>query len=633
MYGTAMPAPQGSSTPNALVILEFFRKTVKKACVGFLVSGLLVGSTLPITAQVPLCVLELWTDAPAYALGQTVSVFARLQVGEQAITGARFQVEVVVPGHRSFTISTTSEFSGELTLQPNFRWEGFLLNLPSRTGQGLLALTGFYTIIGRLFDQPSGRIYCEDRKEFAIQSPWGQSSATKTLLVTSQRTEFSEPFVSKLAAWLEAAYKTRVQTIYQEGLYLGYRKGDYKDYDVIIYYGVDYGQPPPPDFLDDIANGEEITKKRIVWIGYHLDRLGEAQKNLGFQFAEHVSAAPETRLIYAYSNTDYITRHSERSFVEITDGTVARVHATVGGRPIIVSSKHRAQPANGEFFYFVGFHPTAHVVPFGAHLVFLDILNEVYGINRGKVALVRLEDLHPRSNIAALLAAATYLKSERVPFTLSLIPFYVDGADRTSITQESAFRTAVKQALLNGGELVVHGASHQFDGKTGDDWEFWDENANKPIGGADYAEQRVKMALTEIQKAGLAPHTIGWETPHYKAGDAHYAVFEKYFGFLFEPHRQFDFSLVPYVIETNSSVYIGTPLGFVQSDVDISRITLEAEKLAGLKYGAIAAFFYHPFLGVDRLRAIITTLKQQGWQFQLASNLIGPIRVQFPERP
>ncbi len=633
MRGTTMLAPHRELDPKRpLILLAFFEKVVKRASAFFFL-GLLAVWASQTAAQVPLCVLELSTDSPTYSLGQVVSVFARLQVGEEAITGARFKVEVRGPGHRAFTISTTSELAGELNLKPGFRWEGFLLNLPSLTGQGLLALTGFYTLIGTLFDPPSGRIYCEDRKEFVIASPWGQTTTTKTLLVSSQRTEFVEPFVSKLAAWLEAAYKTRVQTVYQEGLYLGYRKGDYKDYDVIVYYGVDYGQPPPLDFLDDITNGEEITKKRVVWIGYHLDRLGQAQDNLGFRFAEQVSASQETQLIYTHSNTGYTLRHIERTFVEITNGDLARVHATAGGRPIIASSKHRERPENGEYFYYFGFHPTAFVLPFGAHLVFLDILSEVYGINRGKVALVRLEDIHPRSSISALLSVTDYLKGERVPFTLSLIPFYVDGADRTSITQESTFRTAVKQALLNGGELVVHGATHQFDGKTAEDWEFWDEKTNKPIGGAEYAEQRVKMALTEIQKAGLAPHTVGWETPHYLASDAHYAVFERYFGFLFEPHRKFELAHVPYVIETASSVYIGTPLGFVQNDADISRIAFEAEKLAGLKYGAVAAFFYHPFLGVDRLRAIVTALKTQGWQFQLVSSLIGPVRVQFPERP
>lgn len=632
MRGTAMPATRGSLIPNALLVLARFKKIVKRASAVFFIS-LLLSLASQTAAQVPLCVLELSTDSPIYSLGQIVSVFARLQVGEQAITGARFKVEVRGPGHRAFTVSTSGDLSGELNLKPGFRWEGYLLNLPSLTGQGLLALTGFYTIIGTLFDPPSRRIYCEDRKEFVIASPWGQKTTTKTLLVSSQRTDFVEPFVSKLAAWLEAAYKTRVQTVYQEGLYLGYRKGDYKDYDVIVYYGVDYQQPPPLDFLDDIANGEEITKKRVVWIGYHLDRLEEIRKDLGFQFAEQVSASQEARLVYTYSNTDYTLRNIERTFVSVTDSDLARVHATISGRPVIVSSKHRERPENGEYFYYFGFHPTAFVLPSGAHLVFLDILNEVYGINRGKVALVRLEDIHPQSSISALLAVTNYLKGEKVPFTLGVIPFYVDGLDRVSITGESAFRTAVKQALLNGGEVVVHGATHQFDGKTGDDWEFWDEKTNKPIGGAEYAEQRVKMALQEIQNAGLAPHTVGWETPHYQASDAHYAVFERYFGFLFEPHRKFELAHVPYVIETASSVYIGTPLGYVQNDADVSRIAEEAQKLAGLKYGAVAAFFYHPVLGVDRLRAIVTALKTQGWQFQLVSSLIGPVRVQFPEKP
>jgi hypothetical protein len=106
MRGTAMPAPHGSFIPNALLILELARRIVKRACV-VLVVGLLAGLASPLTAQVPLCVLELWTDSPVYSLDQTVSVFARLQVGEEAITGARFQIEVRTPGDRAFTISTT----------------------------------------------------------------------------------------------------------------------------------------------------------------------------------------------------------------------------------------------------------------------------------------------------------------------------------------------------------------------------------------------------------------------------------------------------------------------------------------------------------------------------------------------
>lgn len=628
MRGTAMPAARGSFIPNANAIIQRWHRLVK----GF-VGVTLICTLLQLGAlsQIPLCLLEIWTDSPTYTAGQIVKVYARLQVGEQPIEKARLQVEVRTPNNANFLISTTSTggpLSGELNLKPDFRWEGFLMILPSLAGQGLLALQGSYNIIGRLFDPPTGRIYCEERRSFAILSAWGRNPTSKTLLVAPARTNFTEPFVNRLAVWLEAAYKTRVHTVYQEGLYLGYRSGDYQDYDVIIYYGLDFQQPPPKAFLEDISSGEEITRKRVLWIGYHV-RLLTSSNTLGFDFDEHLSSTTPTSLVYLHSQTAYTLLNSERSFVKITDSTLARAHATVENRTIIASSKHRAD-SNEDYFYFVGFHPTAFITPFGAHLVFLDVLNEIYKLNRGKIALVRLEDIHPRSSITALANVTNYLKSERVPFALALTPFYVNGPQRARLTEESAFRTAVKQALLNGGEVIVHGATHQYDGETGEDWEFWDEKTNQPIGGAEYAEARVKMALNEIQDAGLAPHTVGWETPHYQASDAHYTVFEKYFGLIYEPHPKFDLAQVPYPAETALSTYVGTPLGYVQSDIDVSRIVSQAQLLAGLKYGAVAAFFYHPFLGVERLHAIITAMKAQGWQFQLVSSLAQPVRVEFP---
>ncbi|MCS6937473.1 MAG: DUF2334 domain-containing protein [Candidatus Bipolaricaulota bacterium] len=626
MRGTAMPAARSSFIPNANAIVQRWRCLVK-AFVGVTLScTLLPFGTL---SQVPLCAFEIWTDSPTYLAGQIVKVYARLQVGEQPIEKARLQVEVRTPNNTNFLISTTGPLSGELNLKSDFRWEGLLMILPSLAGQGLLALTGTYSMIGRLLDPPTGRVYCEERRNFAILSAWGRNPTSKTLLVAPARTPSNELFVNRLAVWLEAAYKTRVHTIYQEGLYLGYRQGDYKDYDVIIYYGVDFYQPPPRVFLEDVLSGEGITRKRVLWIGYHLGALTALSSDLGFAFDEHISSNTPTSLFYLHSQTSYPLLNSERSFVKITDSTLARAHAVIENRPIVVSSKHRADSSE-EYFYFVGFHPTAFLTPFGAHLVFLDVLNEIYKINRGKIALVRLEDIHPRSSIPALINVTNYLKSERVPFALALVPFYVNGTQRARLTEESAFRTAVKQALLNGGEVIVHGATHQYDGTTGDDWEFWDEKTNQPIGGAEYAEARVKMALTEIQDAGLAPHTVGWETPHYQASEVHYAVFERYFGLIYEHHPKFDLVHVPYPAETVLSTYVGTPLGYVQNDQDVGRIVSQAQRLAGLKYGAVAAFFYHPFLGVERLRAIIMALKAQGWQFQLVSSLAQPVRVEFP---
>jgi len=272
----------------------------------------------------------------------------------------------------------------------------------------------------------------------------------------------------------------------------------------------------------------------------------------------------------------------------------------------------------------VGFHPTSYLAPFGAHLVFCDILNEVYGISRERVALVRLEDIHAFTDPKKLLSITGFLLSEEVPFTLALIPIYVskDGT-KTLLSYNSDFRVKVKNALLDGGEFVLHGATHQYDGETAVDFEFWDEKSGTPIDGAEYAEQRVADGLIEIEFSELRPHLVGWETPHYAASEEAYAVFEEYFKLLYEdPHWGFDLNLLPYPVETEDPLYVPTNLSYVRSDFqheDINRILELARLLSGLPHGAVASFFYHPFLGVENIGTIIGGLKEQGWTFKPVS--------------
>jgi len=274
----------------------------------------------------------------------------------------------------------------------------------------------------------------------------------------------------------------------------------------------------------------------------------------------------------------------------------------------------------------VGFHPTAYLTSFGAHLVFLDVLSEAYGIEHPKAALVRLEDIHAYTDQADLLATTAYLNEEGVPFSLALIPIYSDGQGKEiRLSQSREFRTMVKRALLKGGELVLHGASHQYDGETAIDYEFWDEDRMAPIGGTEYAEERVALGMHELEVSGLKPYLVAWETPHYSASAEAYAVFESHFPMIYEdPHWGFNLRRLPYVVETESSLYVPTNLGYVRANsikADVERILYQASLLAGLQHGALASFFYHPGLGVEVLKEIIAGLKSQGWSFQAVSSL------------
>jgi hypothetical protein len=306
---------------------------------------------------------------------------------------------------------------------------------------------------------------------------------------------------------------------------------------------------------------------------------------------------------------------------------LASVRAAVEDAPIIVSAKNAYFLENGECFYFVGFHPTSYLIPFGAHLVFCDILNEIYEITREKAALVRLEDVHALTESHHLLSVTGFLKSEDVPFTLALIPIYAkEDGTKTHISWDSNFRNKVKRALLDGGEFVLHGATHQYDGLTAIDYEFWDERHAMPVGGPEYAEQRVADGLIEIEFSELRPYMVGWETPHYAASEEAYQVFEEYFELVYEtPHWGFNLELLPYPAEIEGTLYVPTNLSYVSSNSqndDVNRILEQARLLSGLSHGAVASFFYHPFLGVENVETIIGGLKEQGWLFKAVSHFL-----------
>jgi hypothetical protein len=587
--------------------------------------GLLLLSTLALASQTtaPICVIEISTDKPTYQPDERIELRLWVKVssdpGLPNIRDARLELALKQPFGTVITLSTQNNVS----LLRGAEWDEALLSLPV-TGEPFRNM-GEYQVHVKLLSQ-TGELYAEAYTTFIIKGSFGRNPQTRTLIVTSRRTQVTEPFVSKLVVWLEAAYETSVQVICQEGLYEAYVGGLYENYDVIIYYATDFEQAPPPALITDIFEGEGITKKKVVWIGYHLEKVGAYLDLYGLAYGELSTQNGQGELLYVDSNTGYALLAPDRISVGVVNTDLVRVRATVGGAPVIVSAKQTYHPEDGECFWFVGFHPTAYLLPFGAHLVFLDILNEAYGIERGKTALVRLEDIDATTNPEQLLSITGFLRDKGVPFTLALIPVYVDGKGTTTrLTQDKDFRITVKKALLNGGELVLHGDTHQYDGVTAIDYEFWDEKAQAFIDGTEYAEQRVADALMEIEFAGLRPYLAGWETPHYAAGEQAYAVFQEYFELMYEdPRWGYDLKLVPYPVERGSNLCVPTNLNYVRTfseKEDIAAILAKARLLAGLQHGALASFFFHPLLGVQDVETLIQGLREQGWTFTRLSSL------------
>lgn len=457
---------------------------------------------------------------------------------------------------------------------------------------------------------------------------FGMSTGPKTLIVTTDREEFAEPFTTKIAVWLRAVFSVEVQVVTQNKL-VGEDLASILDgSDVIIYYGLDYDRPPPQGFIDYSFRLVEAGAARLVWIGCHGDKLRGYLELYGMSYGGvMINDSPPAQVLYVDTSTNYDILNQHLFLLQFSSlqSGLSRARATVGGKPVVLSGRHGERFQDGPGFYFFGFHPTSYLARGGAHLIFLDLMHEVYGIRRDKHALLRLEDVSAVTSPEQLLEISRYLGETGRPFTISLIPFYLGSDGRlTPLREEVDLLEAIGISLEHGGEIVIHGATHQYKGITGVDSEFWDEEREAPIDDINYVRSRVQLALAEIKANGFLDKVVGWETPHYRAGEMGYAFFEGQFDLIYEePHWNYDLQFLPYPIIRTDSVYIPTNLGYYHGGLSnqIGTKLEQAAKVFGLQYGGVVSFFYHPWLGVEKLKLWINGLTEQGWEFSLASSV------------
>jgi uncharacterized protein YdaL len=107
----------------------------------------------------------------------------------------------------------------------------------------------------------------------------------------------------------------------------------------------------------------------------------------------------------------------------VTDETRCEVIATLssegGAIPYILRSGN---------FWYVADCPFEYVSETDRYLLFADLLHDMLGEDhpRSHRVLIRIEDVHPLEDPNRLRAVANLLHSEKVPFLISLIPYYVN---------------------------------------------------------------------------------------------------------------------------------------------------------------------------------------------------------------
>jgi uncharacterized protein YdaL len=199
---------------------------------------------------------------------------------------------------------------------------------------------------------------------------------------------------------------------------------------------------------------------------------------------------------YAYdSSTGAVNADPDVGLTAITDTTKAQNLVSMSNPKTGEQAPYVVRSGN---FWYVADLPFSYIGPRDRYLVLADMLHDMLGVNHAEShkAMVRLEDVSALVSVTAMKSLTDYLYQQRIPFSIATIPYYKDplGVYNSGVPMQvpmslaTNLKRALNYALVRGGEIVMHGYTHQYSNVrnrytavSGDDYEFWDIVNNKPV--------------------------------------------------------------------------------------------------------------------------------------------------------
>jgi uncharacterized protein YdaL len=434
---------------------------------------------------------------------------------------------------------------------------------------------------------------------------------------------------------------------YKRGLLGRYRGG--------IYIGAASEQHLPAALRHDVRSGATP----VLWLGDNVEKLGTPDgfaAKYGWRWGSYRRQHKIAGIRY---KGHLLGRDPKDTDPVRTFASVNRRRASVLADIVTKDGHTRPWVVRSDNLIYVGEIPLDAATESDAYLAVADLLHEVLApgtVSRHR-ALVRLEDIGPDADAAAVRAAGELLSRMHIPFSFGVYPVYrgpirpgrpqrqIRMKDRPLVAQ------AVVSLLEHGGSMVLHGYSHQSDGmvnpingESGQDFEFFRTHSGRnhglvydsamPGDSAGWAGGRLRAALTELRAAHLpAPRML--EFPHYAASPADYGVAARMFearydrGQYFSPDWRGRPPASPYIYEQFSpylirdaygSVVVPENLGFVSQpppphgEGSVEAIIAHARTELVVRDN-VASFFYHPFLGTAHLKQAAAGIRALGYRF------------------
>ncbi|ENY8313434.1 TPA: DUF2334 domain-containing protein [Clostridioides difficile] len=355
-------------------------------------------------------------------------------------------------------------------------------------------------------------------------------------------------------------------------------------------------------------------KGTICWLGYGIENLLEHKKyNLDY--------VGKTNNIVSvnYKGKSYnLDEHYVFNIVESKDTSnkvIGSINDTLNKYPYIINDKNLFYVSkldlDGVLFY-----------------IFCDSLNDIFNIktfDKGRI-FVRIEDVHAFREPKNLVEIADYLSSKNIPFTIALIPAYVNPKNHKVITlsESPEIVKAIKYMQDKGGTVILHGYTHQYKKEevSGEGYEFWDGKKDEPLkeNMKIFVKDRVLNGLRVCIENGIYP--LAFEAPHYAMESEGYKELKKYFSTYMGQHqnndKKFSTNTYPYIIRDTEefNIFIPENLGYIDPEdkFTFQNIKENLDKLSIVR-GFSGGFFFHSYLNIEYLKNTIEYLEKQNIEF------------------
>ncbi|MFD2043617.1 DUF2334 domain-containing protein [Ornithinibacillus salinisoli] len=255
-----------------------------------------------------------------------------------------------------------------------------------------------------------------------------------------------------------------------------------------------------------------------------------------------------------------------------------------------------------------------------------DELHHFFGINHDTEtnAILRLEDINPKTDPEDLFAIAEVLKDRNIPYMASVTPVYVNPKtdEKFYLSDNPGLITILKEMQNNEehkASIVLHGYTDQYkNAETGDGFEFWDVENNKPLENeGEYIEDRISRGLQELVNYGIYPKAF--EAPHYAMSQKGYEVISRFFSTYVGQVQLTDtnweiMTEAPYITEPKflkGMKLIPETIRYIRYEepTSIREMKDRIDEFTIVRDGIIGAF-YHPFLGVEGLKELLDEMEK-----------------------